>query len=222
MSRTGEKYRMTEKNSFDPEDIFTAPEPPLILVFSAPSGAGKSTICKHLLKRNPRLVFSVSTTTRPPRSDEEEGVDYHFVEEEKFKQMIEADAFLEWARVHGEYYGTTRQAVLDELNRDKDVMLDIDVQGGEQIRKLYPEAVMIFIVPPDMEELERRLRARNTESESEINQRLANARDELKAIHNYDFVVVNDSVERAVEEVEAIRSAQKCRLSRIKEGLPEL
>ncbi len=222
MSRTGEKFRMTQQNTFDAEDIFTAPEPPLILVFSAPSGAGKSTICRHLLKRNPRLDFSVSTTTRPPRSDEQEGVDYHFVEEQEFKQMIEADAFLEWARVHGEYYGTSRQAVLDELNKDKDVMLDIDVQGGTQIRRLYPEAVMIFIVPPGMEELERRLRARNTESEAEINKRLTNARDELKAINNYDFVVVNDSVDEAVEKIEAIRSAEKRRLSRIKKGLPEL
>ncbi len=213
---------MNKNNSFSPEDIFSLPKPPLLLVISAPSGAGKSTICRQLLKKNPDLVFSVSTTTRPPRTHEEEGVDYHFVGEEKFENMIESDDFLEWARVHDEYYGTSRSAVLDELERDNDVMLDIDVQGGDQIRGLYPAAVMIFIVPPNMSELERRLRARATESEEEIKRRLTNARDELQAIHNYDYVVVNDTVEEAVDEIESIRCAEKLRLHRIKEGLPEI
>lgn len=212
----------SEVTEFSPEDIFSADRPPLLLVISAPSGAGKSTICRQLVDRIPNLVFSVSTTTRPPRKDETEGIDYHFVSESEFENMIEQEAFLEWAEVHNAYYGTSRQAVLDELEKGRDVILDIDVQGGEQIQKLYPEAAMIFIVPPSMDELERRLRNRNTESEAEIKQRLSNARHELQSIHNYDFVVVNDTVEEAVGEVESIRRAEKLRLSRIKEGLPTL
>ncbi|MGM0380836.1 MAG: guanylate kinase [bacterium] len=202
--------------------IDSVERPPLLMIFSAPSGAGKSTICRSLRDRNPNVVFSVSTTTRSPRSDEVDGEDYHFVEEEVFKKMIEEGAFLEWASVHGEYYGTSRRAVLDEIEQGNDVMLDIDVQGGQQIRKLYSEAVMVFIAPPGMDELERRLRARGTETEQQIKKRLENARDELKAVENYDYLVINDEVKRAVGEVEAIRQAEKSRLKRIKQGKPTL
>ncbi len=206
----------------DQPELETISKPPLLMIFSAPSGAGKSTICRKLRDRNPNIVFSVSTTTRPPRSDETDGVDYHFVEENVFKEMIENNAFLEWANVHGGYYGTSRQAVLDEIEQDNDVMLDIDVQGGQQIRRLYSEAVMIFIAPPSMKELERRLRARGTETEQQIKKRLKNARDELEALENYDYLVINDEVEEAVKEVESIRRAEKCRLQRIKQGKPTL
>ncbi len=206
----------------DHPDLQSVCDPPLLMIFSAPSGAGKSTICRKLRDRNPNVVFSVSTTTRPPRSDETDGVDYHFVEEDVFKEMIQEDAFLEWANVHGEYYGTSRQAVLDEIEQGNDVMLDIDVQGGQQIRNLYSEAVMVFIAPPSMKELERRLRARGTETEKQIKKRLENARDELKAVENYDYLVINDRVEQAVQEVEAIRQAEKSRLKRIKQGKPTL
>jgi guanylate kinase len=222
MPGAGEKCRMKSQGELNLLDLIEYDEPPLLLILSAPSGAGKSTICRRLLNQNKDLVFSVSTTTRSPRVDEVDGQDYHFVEEDVFKKMIQENAFLEWANVHGEYYGTSRQAVIDELKRGKDVMLDIDVQGGKQIKKLYPEAVMVFIAPPSMEELESRLRNRNTETEEEIKKRLENSRDELMELGNYDYLVVNESVEKAVGRLEAIRTAEKTRLERIKRGRPGL
>ncbi|MFP4686793.1 MAG: guanylate kinase [bacterium] len=213
---------MKTDNDINLLDLIDCDEPPLLLIFSAPSGAGKSTICRNLLDSYEKLVFSVSTTTRAPRAGEIDGQDYHFVNESVFKKMIDNNAFLEWANVHGEYYGTSRQAVLDELKRGNDVMLDIDVQGGKQIKKLYPDAVMVFIAPPSMEELENRLRSRNTETEAEIRKRLKNSRSELMELGNYDYLVVNDSIETAVARVQAIRIAEKTRLERIKRGRPRL
>lgn len=212
MSRTGSQRRVSGYPV--PNHQLTGRKPPIVMVVSAPSGAGKSTICGELLDRHDDMVFSVSTTTRPPRQHEIDGEDYHFVSDETFDRMVEEEAFLEWAEVHGHRYGTSRDAVRNELRARNDVMLDIDVQGGRQVSELFPEAVMVFLAPPSLEELERRLRNRGTETEQEINRRLANARKELQQMDDYDYLVVNDQIDQAVEEVECIRQAEKNRMSR--------
>lgn len=188
--------------------------PSLVMVISAPSGAGKSTICRELISRHDDIVFSVSTTTRPPRHEEKEGKDYYFVDNETFENMVAEGEFLEWANVHGECYGTSRQNVLEQLEQDRDVVLDIDVQGARQIRELLPTAVLIFIVPPSMVELERRLTSRDTETEKQIKKRLTNARQEIQSMDLYDYVVVNDEVGEAVSTLECIRKAEKNRFIR--------
>lgn len=196
-------------------------EPPLLLVVSAPSGAGKSTICRRLLQNASSvpsiergLDFSVSTTTRDPRQNEVDGEDYHFVDRETFETMIDEDAFLEWAEVHGELYGTARESVREALDGGKDLLLEIDVQGGKQVMERCESAVLVFVAPPSLEELERRLRNRDTESEEEIQRRLEDAREELKAVEYYDYVVINDRINKAVSKLESIRLAEKCRLNR--------
>lgn len=196
--------------------------PPLLIVVSAPSGSGKSTICRRLVDSSPGedssggdIVTSVSTTTREPRGHERDGVDYHFVDDETFDQMIERGEFLEWARVHGERYGTSRSALREALESNRDVVLEIDVQGGRQVREACPGAVLVFIAPPSLEELERRLRDRGTESPRQIQRRLRDAREELMSIPHYDYLVINDEVEVAVDKVRSIRRAEKSRLSRL-------
>lgn len=196
-------------------------EPSLLMVVSAPSGAGKSTICRRILQDahssenvERGLVFSVSTTTREPRQGEVDGEDYHFVDRGTFNRMVEDDEFLEWAQVHGELYGTSKNSVETALDGGNDVLLEIDVQGGEQVQERCENAVLVFIAPPSLEELERRLRNRDTESEDEIQRRLDEAREELKAIERYDYVVINDRINRAVSRLESIRLAEKCRLNR--------
>lgn len=200
-------------------------EPPLVMVISAPSGAGKSTICRRVIEHSRssslyerELEFSVSTTTREPRRSEVDGTDYHFVDDETFNEMKENGAFLEHARVHGEQYGTAESSVRDAVESGKDVLLEIDVQGGRQVQERLSEAVLVFIAPPSLEELERRLRNRGTESESEIERRLEVARDELESADLYDYVVINDEIDRAVSKVQSIRSAEKCRLNRQRTG----
>lgn len=198
-------------------------EPALLLVVSAPSGAGKSTICRRILQDAPAasscergLVFSVSTTTRTPRPDEVDGEDYHFVDESAFDQMVQNDEFLEWAQVHGEYYGTSRASVERALEENNDVLLEIDVQGAEQVKEHCESAVLVFIAPPSLEELERRLHNRDTESQDEIELRLREARQEMQAVDQYDYVVINDRIDRAVSRLESIRLAEKCKLNRQK------
>lgn len=200
-------------------------EPPLVMVISAPSGTGKSTICRRVIEHSRssslydrELEFSVSTTTRDPRRSEVDGTDYHFVDDETFDRMKEDGEFLEHARVHGEQYGTAESSVREAVNSGNDVLLEIDVQGGRQVQERLSEAVLVFVAPPSLEELERRLRSRGTESESEINRRLEVARDELDSADLYDYVVINDEIDRAVSKVQSIRSAEKCRLSRQQAG----
>lgn len=205
---------MSDQSVLQLTDLHLSDDPSLVLVVSAPSGAGKSTICRELLGRNEDIVFSVSTTTRDRRPDEVEGEDYCFVNDEEFDEMVAEGEFLEWANVHGECYGTSREVVLDELRANRDVVLDIDVQGARQIKEILPSAVLIFIVPPSMEELERRLNNRDTETPEEIQKRLTNARREIQSVDLYDYVVVNDEVEEAVSDLECIRRAERNRLSR--------
>jgi len=175
-----------------------------IFIISAPSGAGKGTVIERLLKIRPELVFSVSATTRAARAREREGVAYYFVTREQFLGMIKRDEFLEYAEYVGELYGTPKKSIYDCVGKGIDVLLDIEVQGARQVKAKVPDAVMIFIVPPDMSELERRLRGRGTDSEEKLVARLERARTELDEKKHYDHIVVNDCVSRAAEEILSI------------------
>ena len=189
---------------------------PLLLILSAPSGTGKTTLAHRLRAANAGALFSVSYTTRAPRGAEKDGVDYHFVSEEKFQQMAAENAFVEWAFVHGHHYGTPR-AVIDEATKTGALVLfDIDVQGGETIKKAYPEAVRALILPPSLAELERRLRARSTDDDATIRRRLHAARVEIRYARaaGDEYWVVNDDLESAFADLQAIVRAERCRAGR--------
>lgn len=187
------------------------------MVLSAASGTGKTTLSKMLLDADPRLVLSISCTTRAPRGSEENGVDYHFVDVGTFEEMLARDAFIEQALVHGNRYGSSKEWTRAQLDAGRDVLFDIDVQGGAQIKKLFPEALLIFILPPSMEELERRLRRRGTDADDVVARRLDAARQEIKAgLADYDFVVVNERVEQALGDLAAVLRAS--RLQKIDRG----
>lgn len=182
----------------------------ILLVISSPSGAGKTTLA-HLLAEHERLEFSVSYTTRAPRPGEREGVDYKFVTEDEFSRMIERGEFAEWAVVHGSRYGTAVHTVNRALEDGKDYLFDIDYQGGAQIRRQWPEeSVLVFILPPSMAELERRLRRRATDAPDAIERRLAMAMRELEHFGEYDYLVVNDNLETALKELASIYVAARC------------
>ncbi len=182
---------------------------PKVFVISGPSGAGKGTLTEILLKRVPSLARSVSATTRKPRPGEVDGVDYYFLTKEEFKKHIEDNDFLEWAVVHDNYYGTLRSMVDKELAVGRDVVMVIDVQGAANVKNKMPDAVTIFVEPPSMEELVKRLKLRNTESEAELARRLKNAEAEMMLAKNYDYVVINDDVDRAAGELVSIVEAEK-------------
>lgn len=175
------------------------------VVLSAPSGTGKTTLAHLLVSSREKLILSVSYTTRPMRMNEQDGVDYHFVDEEQFKKMIDEQEFLEWAKVHGQFYGSSAKWTFENLGNSRDVLFDIDVQGGLQIKQHYPDAVTIFITPPSFEELERRLIKRGTESRDIIDNRLAAARNEiLVGLENYDYVINNENLDRALFDLTSI------------------
>ncbi len=188
----------------------------LLIVISAPSGTGKTTLAHMLLKAFPNMEFSVSYTTRKPRPGEVNGKDYFFVDRDTFERMIEEGDFLEWAEVYGNLYGTSKSQVIKALNEGKDVLLDIDTQGALQVKKNFPEAVLIFILPPSLKELERRLRSRGTDDEETIERRLKTARVEIERAPLYDYIVVNDVLEEAFEKLKSIVIAEKCRTERLK------
>ena len=175
-----------------------------LFVLSAPSGSGKSTITDIVLKNLPQLVYSVSYTTRPPRPGETDGVDYNFISVERFKEMIDRHEFLEWAEVFGRYYGTGLAWVEKKLAAGRDVIADLDVAGAASVRRLKPDSTLIFMVPPTAGELARRLIARHTEPPEETSRRLGQARAEVEQRHIYDFLLVNDDLLRAAEELEEI------------------
>ena len=180
----------------------TGPEKPgTLFILSAPSGAGKTTICNQVFKRLPRLVFSVSHTTRAPRPGERHGIDYYFVSKGEFERKIEAGQWAEWARVHDNYYGTSAEFLDGALARQQTVLLDIDVQGAAQIRKRYPGCVTIFIMPPSMEVLRARLESRQTDDAAIIQKRLANAAREIAQKDLYRHIIVNDDLQTAVDEM---------------------
>lgn len=188
----------------------------LLLVISGPSGAGKGTICRALREKMPGIGYSISATTRPPRPGEKDGESYFFVDRESFLKLVKEGAFLEWAEVYGELYGTPREPVEKALARGQDIILEIDTQGAAQVKRCYPEGVFIFVIPPSFTELERRIKGRGTESPAAISDRLAWVKKEMDQLDLYDYVVVNDRVEEAVAKIQAIIIAEKCRTKRLK------
>lgn len=185
-----------------------------LIVISGASGVGKSTVIAEVLNNRKDIYFSVSWTTRPPRTGEVDGVNYHFTDRAEFEEMIRRDEFLEYAEYVGSYYGTSRKIVEENLHQGKDVLLDIEVQGAEKVKEKCPYAVLAFIIPPSFEELERRLRARNTDNEKVIEGRLCRAREEYQSIYRYDYIVINDLVQIAADEIEAILTAERCRTTK--------
>ena len=181
----------------------------LLVVISAPSGGGKGTILKELFAKDDNLVLSVSATTRSPRPGEEHGKQYYFLQKEGFEELISQGKMLEYAQYVGNYYGTPREPVEQWMAQGKDVVLEIEVQGGAQIKKLMPGCVSIFILPPSMEVLEKRLRDRGTEEDATVRKRLEKAREEIPHAKDYDYVVFNDRLEYAVEDLRAILRAEK-------------
>lgn len=175
-----------------------------IIILSAPSGTGKTTILKQVMPELGPISFSISHTTRAPRTGENDGVDYHFVSKEKFLRLKDQGDFIEWAEVHGNYYGTSVQSVLGMQEEGQDVVLDIDIQGARQVRQKLNDAFSIFIIPPSWEEQEQRLRGRGTDDDATIQLRLDNAKKELSDIDLYDFVVVNETIKEAAAMFKAI------------------
>jgi guanylate kinase len=188
----------------------------LLIVLSAPSGGGKSTILRSVVERIEGLSYSISATSRPPRGHEVDGRDYFFLTSGEFERRARAGEFLEHAMVHGNHYGTPRSAVEEALVQGRDVALDLDVQGGLEVKRQFPDAALVFVMPPSSEVLEARLRGRGDDSEEEIRKRLANARREMEFRSQYDHVVVNECLDEAVQSVENIIRDERLKASRKK------
>lgn len=189
-----------------------------LIIVSGTTCAGKGTVIKKLLAKNDNLSLAISYTSRPIRQGEVDGVDYYFVSHEEFEQKIKNGDFLEYAKVrYGEYFGTPKKEVDDILKTGKDVLLEIDVQGAEQIKNLFPETILIFIMAPSMEEVKKRIKARGAETPEQIVERFQTAYREINEIPKYNYVVVNDEIDKAVEKVQAILLSEKCRVDRIEE-----
>jgi len=186
-----------------------------LFVISAPSGSGKTSLANRLIHDVPYLVFSVSYTTRSPRPQEVSGREYHFVDRETFRRMIDNNEFLEWENVYGHYYGTAEAPVKQTLARNQDILLDIDVKGARKVREKRRDAILIFVMPPSYQELERRLRGRGLDDEEQILNRLKIAREEIKDYKMYDYLIVNWEIEDAVSRLKAIVLAARSRASRM-------
>ncbi|MDH7499675.1 MAG: guanylate kinase [candidate division NC10 bacterium] len=191
----------------------------LLVIVSAPSGAGKTSLCRGVVASLSHLVHSVSYTTRPPRPEEREGRDYFFLSEGEFSKRIEAGEFAEWARVHGHLYGTSRLQLEKHLQAGNDVILDIDIQGASQLREKYPTGIFVFVLPPDMEKLELRLRHRKADPEEEIQRRLQKAKEEMKEYRNYQYLIINDDLEIAISELRSIIIAERRKTFRVDPAL---
>lgn len=186
----------------------------LLLVVSGPAGAGKGTICGAFMERHPEVHLSVSATTRAPRAMEQEGIHYYFLHKQQFEQMIQDGNLIEWAKFCDNYYGTPRAIVEEKLAAGQDVLLEIEVQGAMQVKEKFPEAVLIFVLPPSMEELRSRIIGRGTETMDVINKRMARAEEELNMAQQYDYFILNDVIEDAVNRLESVVQAEKIKISR--------
>ncbi|MEY5099873.1 MAG: guanylate kinase [Pseudomonadota bacterium] len=195
---------MTDKNMDYPGNLY---------VVAAPSGTGKSSLVKALLEVDSHMELSVSHTTRAPRGQEVHGREYYFTSNEEFDRMVEASAFVEWAQVHGNRYGTSRKAIEDKIAAGADIVLEIDFQGAVQIKDKFPNAVLIFILPPSWPELRARLMRRNEDSEETIELRMKNAAEEVAQVDKFDFVIINELFERALFDLKAIAHAQRLKVA---------
>lgn len=187
----------------------------LLMVISAPSGCGKSSVLQGLLQGAPELMYSISVTTRPPRQGEVDGRDYHFVTRKRFAQLIGEGAFYEWAEVHGHLYGTRADTVEAALAEGRDVIMDVDVQGALAIKRRAADAVLVFLLPPTFETLDQRLRGRSLDSDEQIHLRLANARGEMRYWDQYDYALINDELDMAVTAVRGILESERLRAARL-------
>lgn len=193
-----------------------------LFVISAPSGTGKSTVAMAVRQRVPGLGYSISHTTRKPRGNERNGIDYHFVDDETFTKMIDEGAFVEWAKVYDNFYGTSSSDLQDLTASGLDVLMDVDIQGGRNIKKRFPDSVLIFLLPPSLEELERRLRKRGTDDEPVIESRMEIAADDIKNCVWYDYIIVNDKLETAIDETQSIIVSERCLTERQLPGIRKL
>ena len=184
----------------------------LLIIVSGPSGAGKGTICKELVNRDNSIIVSVSATTRQPRNAEVDGISYHFISRDVFEEMIENDGFLEHACVYDNYYGTPKDFVVEQITQGKNVLLEIDIQGALQVKKKYPEGIFVFILPPSMDTLKNRIVGRGSETPESLKKRLSCAVNEIELIKNYDYFIINDTVATATDTLQAIITAEKCRV----------
>ena len=190
------------------------PERGMLFVISGPSGSGKGTVIKRLFEKHSRIFYSVSATTRAPRENEAEGVNYYFLTQEEFKRSIAEGNMLEYAEFCGNFYGTPRTAVDERLDLGEDVILEIEVQGAAKVKKVRPDAVSVFLMPPSLKELEKRLRSRGTETEEKIKNRLGRAEAEMSLAADYDYIVINDIVDTAAEKISCIITAEKLKSTR--------
>ena len=188
----------------------------MIIIVSAPSGAGKTSICDALIKEDKNIVYSVSTTTRQPREGEKNGVEYYFVDDKKFKEMVKKNVFVEWAKVHNHFYGTSKKVLEQTINKGKDILLDIDVQGAVKIKKQYKDALMIFITTPTLKILKQRLIKRNKDSMEVIKTRIENAKKELTYMPKYDYLILNDKLDESIENAKSVICAERLSAKRNK------
>ncbi|MFZ4536242.1 guanylate kinase [Propionivibrio sp.] len=180
-----------------------------LYIVAAPSGAGKTTLVRLLIEKDSGIGLSISTTTRAPRPGENDGREYHFVDVQYFLEMVSRGEFLEWAKVHGNYYGTSRRWIEAEMTAGGDVLVEIDWQGAQQVRKAFPEAIGVFILPPSLEALRERLSGRGTDSAATITRRIAAARDEMRHVDEFDYVIINDDLQQALDNLLSVVSASR-------------
>ena len=194
----------------------------LLVVVSGPSGAGKGTICKNFMELNKEMLLSISSTTRNPRENEIDGVNYNFITKQDFEDLIGTDSLLEYVHVFGNYYGTPKKWVLECIEKGKDVLLEIEIVGAMKVKEKYPDAILVFVLPPSLKELKNRIVTRGTETIEQIENRMARAMQEIKTIEKYDYFIFNDNLTRAVNDLEAIISAEKNKVKRYSQEIVKI